>query len=224
MSAQIETVVVTMSATYQSGSGKQTRWKFTLHKSDSPAEISGILQNPFDLDEEEDLRWPLEEHAIKDPLSRERAILATKDLEIYAKDLYAQIESGLKSLIGESLQEDYINLRIHAVGEQNTVHILHWEALELLDEQTISVVRIVEPIGREPASSPSFSSPVETSDPVLQSSTMPHLEAPMMPGKSSQTGSQDSISSSPSISDVHIRSKPFRILFITARHSSDDAE
>ncbi|EPS38494.1 hypothetical protein H072_7738 [Dactylellina haptotyla CBS 200.50] len=110
--------------------------------------VRGILKNPFadHPQSEEDLRWVLEDFLIKDPFSKAKAGIICSAVEDYGRNLYGQLEEDIRKLLPQDVEFDtrkLYRLEISGVAEDQSVQLLHWETLELVNEIRINVVRLV---------------------------------------------------------------------------------
>jgi hypothetical protein len=87
------------------------------------------ITDPFSKNQEDDLKWYLEDRAQKDPFAEKRAVAAEISLEFYAKNLYEQLKPAFAQI-----NLDVISKQVYlAIGGHNgdeSIHRLHWEALE----------------------------------------------------------------------------------------------
>jgi hypothetical protein len=87
------------------------------------------ITDPFSVDQEVDLKWYLEERAKSDPFAESRATTVEKSLEFYAKSLYDQLKPAFVE-INLDVASKQICLAISDRTSDQSIHCLHWEALE----------------------------------------------------------------------------------------------
>jgi hypothetical protein len=87
------------------------------------------ITNPFSTNRENDLKWYLEDRALKDPFTEKRAMDAGKSLEFYAENLYEQLKPAFTQ-IHLDVASGKVCLAIGGRNGDESIHRLHWEALE----------------------------------------------------------------------------------------------
>ncbi|KAH0591658.1 hypothetical protein MHUMG1_10606 [Metarhizium humberi] len=88
------------------------------------------LNNPYSDDEdEESLRWYLEDHPVDDPYSVSRAKETAASLEWYGSCLYSNLQPFLTALEIDPRVTPCV-LQISGYDDGSTIHCLHWETLE----------------------------------------------------------------------------------------------
>jgi hypothetical protein len=87
------------------------------------------ITDPFRADQEVDLKWYLEERATSDPFPESRATTVEKNLELYAISLYEQLKPAFTGM-SLDIAPKQIFLAISDRGSDQSIHRLHWEALE----------------------------------------------------------------------------------------------
>ncbi|KAJ6262635.1 hypothetical protein Dda_3447 [Drechslerella dactyloides] len=131
-------------------------WRYHLEYQDRKSSF-WVIRDPFAgaADAEGDLRWLLEDHAVKNPYWLKKASAVNEAIQEYGKTLYNQIRRPLEYVIlGDSrlqrprdiLQGISICLLITGENSDHTIHALHWEALELQLDLDINIVRTVYPL------------------------------------------------------------------------------
>jgi hypothetical protein len=87
------------------------------------------IADPFSKSQEDDLKWYLEDRAPTDPFLEKKAMAAEQSLEFYAKNLYEQLKPAFIQL---NLDVASIPLRLAIIDRNSdqSIHRLHWEALE----------------------------------------------------------------------------------------------
>ncbi|KAK6525841.1 hypothetical protein TWF281_010885 [Arthrobotrys megalospora] len=126
--------------------GNIPSWAFELHN--GARSSSGTIQDPFygSSEQEEDLRWLLEEHPIMSPFEHARAARSKAAIEFYGSELHRQLQTAIMNVIPcEPKQERRlsIHLSISGNGDDYSVYSLHWETLELLPDYEFIVVRTI---------------------------------------------------------------------------------
>ena len=84
------------------------------------------IQNPLSSEEEENLRWYLEDYALNDPLLSGKAEAASSGLTQYGQRLLAQLKLN-QQIMKQALP---IRLDIEECGQSAGFHGIHWEVLE----------------------------------------------------------------------------------------------
>jgi hypothetical protein len=87
------------------------------------------IADPFSKSQEDDLKWYLEDRPQKDPFSEKRAMAAEQSLEFYAKNLYEQLKPAFIQL-NLDVASTPLRLAIIDRNSDQSIHRLHWEALE----------------------------------------------------------------------------------------------
>ena len=87
------------------------------------------ITDPFSTNRENDLKWYLEDRAQKDPFAEKRATDAEKSLEFYAEHLYEQLKPAFAQ-INLDVASEKVRLAIGGRNGDESIHRLHWEALE----------------------------------------------------------------------------------------------
>ncbi|KAK6513515.1 hypothetical protein TWF281_005138 [Arthrobotrys megalospora] len=111
---------------------------------------SGTIRNPYADDEnaEEELRWLLEEHAIINPFRLGRAAQVNDSIIEYGQALNQSIQDTMDKLCPMESREDdpfLTTLYIEGKGDDISIQSLHWEAIELLPDNSITIVRSIRP-------------------------------------------------------------------------------
>ena len=102
------------------------------------------ITDPFSNEQENDLKWYLQDRAQKDPFAEKRATTAEKSLEFYAKNLYEQLKPAFAQ-ISLDVASKQVCLAICDRNSDKSIHRLHWEALEYPTLQcNICVYRTLE--------------------------------------------------------------------------------
>jgi hypothetical protein len=86
------------------------------------------ITDPFSTNRENDLKWYLEDRALKDPFAEKRAMDAEKSLEFYAENLYEQLKPAFAQINLDVASK--VRLAIGGRNGDESIHRLHWEALE----------------------------------------------------------------------------------------------
>jgi hypothetical protein len=87
------------------------------------------ITDPFSKTRENDLKWYLEDRALQDPFAEKRAMDAEKSLEFYGKNLYEQLKPAF-ARINVDVASKQVCLAIGGRNDGQSIHRLHWEALE----------------------------------------------------------------------------------------------
>jgi hypothetical protein len=103
---------------------QQGRWKVLITISDTTRELQ--IENPSSLEDEEDIRWYLEDYALYDPFLSEKAKTTSAGLTRYGERLFAQLELDL--LTSDKIPP--LRLDIEEGEDAAGFHALHWEILE----------------------------------------------------------------------------------------------
>lgn len=104
-----------------------------------------VLTDPFTPDQQEQLRWYLEDYAEKEPFEATRAEKVFQNLTAYGKELAEQLRINQVIPSGHRLI-----LEIEVGKHASTIHQLHWEVLEDVElwpqdgrPKEVSVTRIL---------------------------------------------------------------------------------
>ncbi|KAF3906108.1 hypothetical protein ABW21_db0209389 [Orbilia brochopaga] len=133
-----------------------SKWQYRL---EYQGRISStrVIRDPFADTEnaEEDLRWLLEDHAVKQPNWLKKASTVSKAIKEYGGSLYNDIRHSLEDVVlgnyqlrrqNDGLHRMAICLLIAGENDDNSIHALHWEALELQPDLDINIVRSIYPM------------------------------------------------------------------------------
>ncbi|KAK6340521.1 hypothetical protein TWF696_008847 [Orbilia brochopaga] len=135
------------------------KWRYQLEYQGQKSNF-GVIRDPFadTANAEEDLRWLLEDHAVEQPYWLKKAHGINKRIREYGKTLYNQIRRQLEDVVlgdsglqrpGDILQGTPICLLVAGENGDNSIHALHWEALELQSDLDINVVRSIYPLNAQ---------------------------------------------------------------------------
>jgi hypothetical protein len=112
------------------------------------------LQDPFNEDEYQQVRWYVEEFAIGDPFAQARAETVTQSQLRYGKQLVSAIRPFINEVLGIQPEDASacswiaIHLRVHGNGTESSLHSLLWEIMERIEccnpPTFFTITRIVE--------------------------------------------------------------------------------
>jgi hypothetical protein len=93
------------------------------------------LEDPFDRSDYDEVRWYVEDYAIKDPYARQRAVKASNSQTLYGRALLTSLAPYMNEILdlGNSTSASdnlFVNLWVHGDGTQSSLHGLLWELLE----------------------------------------------------------------------------------------------
>ncbi|KAH7146173.1 hypothetical protein EDB81DRAFT_856654 [Dactylonectria macrodidyma] len=128
-------------------------WELKISRGDSLA--TAKLTDPFTDDDEEDLKWALEEYALSQPFEKGRAVNVHQKIANYAQKVFGQLRESIYAVLPAGTANQPIVLLITAPPDEGSLHRIHWESLEYLDEVKIFIRRQIG--GRQttaPISSP----------------------------------------------------------------------
>jgi hypothetical protein len=111
----------------------ERRWTVELISAEGKSVGKTSLVDPFSSELEGELKWYLEEFALRDPLLKRRAGVVRKELRSYGQRLAASLESLLLNASGnyDAGDGEYkIFLTIKDDDSARSLHSLHWELLE----------------------------------------------------------------------------------------------
>ncbi|OJZ79713.1 hypothetical protein ASPFODRAFT_555114 [Aspergillus luchuensis CBS 106.47] len=94
------------------------------------------VKNPLEDEDEENIRWYLEEHVLSDPYQIRRAKEAVALLDHYRNELAQIFQATVKEAISSSSASDLRSIRLDVVSRQSSTskfQSLHWELLESAD-------------------------------------------------------------------------------------------
>ncbi|KAF4471607.1 hypothetical protein FALBO_1475 [Fusarium albosuccineum] len=107
-------------------------WTIDVHSSDD--QIIGTLnvKSPIDSDEEEHIRWYVEEHALKAPYKIGRAREARELLNRYGNELGQLLQGTIMEAVSAVTLANLGTIRLEVVSQSSTSRFqgLHWELLE----------------------------------------------------------------------------------------------
>jgi len=112
-------------------------WTVNLRSSDDQPAKTVTIKSPVDKDEEEQIRWYVEDYALLDPYKIGSAQEAVALLERYGNELAQTLQPAIMDIISTS-SEVNINIRtirLEVVSRSSTSKLqqLHWELLEFAD-------------------------------------------------------------------------------------------
>ncbi|KAL6408696.1 hypothetical protein AUP68_07640 [Ilyonectria robusta] len=114
-------------------------WELKISRGDSLA--TAKLTDPFTDDDEEDLQWALEEYALSQPFEKGRAVKVHRKIADYARKLFGQLRESIYAVLPAGTSNEPVVLLITAPPGQGSLHRIHWESLEYLDEAKIFIRR-----------------------------------------------------------------------------------
>lgn len=114
-------------------------WELKISRGDSLA--TAKLTDPFTDIDEEDLQWALEEYALSQPFEKGRAVKVHGKIADYARKLFGQLRESIYAVLPAGAVNKPVILLITAPPGQGSLHRIHWESLEYLDEAKIFIRR-----------------------------------------------------------------------------------
>jgi hypothetical protein len=109
------------------------RWTLELISANGKSVGKTSLETLFSPNLEEELKWYLQEFALRDPLSKRRAGAIRKELKSYGKRLAATLEPLLLEAYGNpdaGASAFEVSLTIKDDDSEVSLHSFHWELLE----------------------------------------------------------------------------------------------